>query len=140
MQSNKVKIYGLLKNDIFIYVGSTSSKWMSDAICRHRTDMTKYEYNTNKTKGKDFDDYKIIGYTNIDDRYKTERYWMKYYNTIENGLNKSYPFDDSEFIDLYNDGFNDRRISEILEVNNCSIYYRRTKLGLEPHRKHQKKI
>lgn len=135
---NKATIYRLIKNDETIYVGSSTMKYISSVICRHRTDMTKYSYNTNKTTGKDFDSYEIIELVDIENRFKTERKWIQYYKTKDNGLNTSYPFDDDEFISLYNQGLNDYELASILKVNQSNTNHRRNKLGLPPIRKHHR--
>ena len=68
------KIYMLLKDDKPIYIGMTSIKYLCNRAAKHRY------------CGKDFDTYELIELTEDSTR---EAYWVSYYDTYNNGLNKS---------------------------------------------------
>lgn len=73
-----MKIYMLIKDNNPIYIGSTSRKYLCERAREHRLGSGCYK--------KDFDSYELIEYTDNIDR---EEYWISYYDTFNNGLNKT---------------------------------------------------
>lgn len=68
------KVYKLIKDNTPIYIGITNKKYLCDRIAQH------------KWLGKNFDSYELIEETNNTSR---EEYWIEYYDTFNNGLNKT---------------------------------------------------
>ena len=76
-----MKIYMLIKNNIPVYIGLTKQRWLSNRISAHR-----YNNKSGFRKYKDFDSYELIEETDDPSR---ESYWIKYYDTFNNGYNET---------------------------------------------------
>ncbi len=115
-----------------IYIGQTSQT-LQQRISQHKchSDNKNYHfYNAIKKYGFDDFIFEIVedDIQNADELNKREKYWIKYYDSYENGYNStrggdgSVRRDDELILKLFMDGKTTKEITEITGYNRSTIY------------------
>lgn len=86
-----------------------------------------------KYGSKNFE-FKILEEVSDDELNNREKYWIKYYDTYDNGYNETYggegviKYDYNNFITMWNEGFTVNEIAEEYDCNRNTVYYALSKI------------